>query len=190
MTKICHFREFFHFYPVLDYYKIRTRTNLENPNGKSFRSASNNVIYSERIFLELNRFHGSHFQNTPNIKTFFGNTLHTCMGRQTSSAKYTLPLSTPCLLSLIISSGKSKTSDRSEMSFFQNLNSARIHRPLVCLGQIECNSRFFLCLHRRAARTYANNNISLTCLRLGMFLVRYIFCRNSRNLVLGLNTFH
>ena len=28
-------REFFHFYPTLHQYKIRTRTNFENPNGKS-----------------------------------------------------------------------------------------------------------------------------------------------------------
>ena len=25
----------FHFYPILDYYVIRTRTNFENPNGRS-----------------------------------------------------------------------------------------------------------------------------------------------------------
>ena len=35
MARIWHFREFFHFYPVLDYYKLRTRSNFENPNGKS-----------------------------------------------------------------------------------------------------------------------------------------------------------
>ena len=33
MARIWHF--FFHFYPILDYYKIRTRTNFENPNCKS-----------------------------------------------------------------------------------------------------------------------------------------------------------
>ena len=33
--KIWHFCEFFHFYPTLDYHKIRTRTNFENPNGKN-----------------------------------------------------------------------------------------------------------------------------------------------------------
>ena len=35
MARIWHFREFFHFYPILDYYKIRTRTNFENPHGIS-----------------------------------------------------------------------------------------------------------------------------------------------------------
>ena len=35
MAKIWHFCEFSHFYPTLDYHKIRTRTNFENPNGKS-----------------------------------------------------------------------------------------------------------------------------------------------------------
>ena len=35
---------FLNFYPMLDYYKTRTSTNFENPNGKSFRSTSNNVI--------------------------------------------------------------------------------------------------------------------------------------------------
>ena len=33
--KIWHFCDFFHFYPTLDYHKIRTRTNFENPNGKN-----------------------------------------------------------------------------------------------------------------------------------------------------------
>ena len=33
--KIWHSRELFNFYPILGYYKIRTRTNFENPNGKS-----------------------------------------------------------------------------------------------------------------------------------------------------------
>ena len=49
-------------------------------------------------------------------------------------------LSTFCLLSIIISSGKSKTSDRSYMLFFQNLNSAQHSSSLVCLGKIECKS--------------------------------------------------
>ena len=35
MAKIWHFRDFFNFYQILDYYKIRTRTNFENPKGKS-----------------------------------------------------------------------------------------------------------------------------------------------------------
>ena len=34
-SKIWDFLEFFHFYPTLDYHKIRTRTNFENPNGKN-----------------------------------------------------------------------------------------------------------------------------------------------------------
>ena len=29
------FSRIFHVYPILDYYKIRTRTNFENPDGKS-----------------------------------------------------------------------------------------------------------------------------------------------------------
>ena len=33
--KIWHFCEFFHYYPTLDYHKIRTRTNFENSNGKN-----------------------------------------------------------------------------------------------------------------------------------------------------------
>ena len=39
---------------------------------KVFRSTSNNVIYAERIVPGLNRFYSGHFQNAPNIKTFFG----------------------------------------------------------------------------------------------------------------------
>ena len=35
MARIWHFREFFHFYPILGYHKIRTRTKFENPYGKS-----------------------------------------------------------------------------------------------------------------------------------------------------------
>ena len=35
MAKIWPFRDFFNFYLILDYYKIRTKTNFENPNGKS-----------------------------------------------------------------------------------------------------------------------------------------------------------
>ena len=35
MVKIWHYCEFFHFYPTLDCHKIRTRTDFENPNGKS-----------------------------------------------------------------------------------------------------------------------------------------------------------
>ena len=27
--------EIFHFYPILDYYRIRTRENVENPDDKS-----------------------------------------------------------------------------------------------------------------------------------------------------------
>ena len=33
---------------------------------------SNNVIYAKRIVTGLNRFYRGHFQNAPNIKTFFG----------------------------------------------------------------------------------------------------------------------
>ena len=35
MTRIRHFRKLFNFNPILDYYRIRLRTNFENPNGKS-----------------------------------------------------------------------------------------------------------------------------------------------------------
>ena len=33
---------------------------------------SNDVIYAKRIVPGLSRFYSGHFQNTPNIKTFFG----------------------------------------------------------------------------------------------------------------------
>ena len=71
MAKIGHFRELLKSYPDLDYYKIRTRTNFENPNGKSLDLHLNNVIYSKRTVPRLNRLYSGHFQNTPNIKTFF-----------------------------------------------------------------------------------------------------------------------
>ena len=29
------FPQFFHFYPILDYYDIRSRTNFKSPNGES-----------------------------------------------------------------------------------------------------------------------------------------------------------
>ena len=35
MAKILHFCKFFHFDLNLDYHKIKTRTNFENPNSKS-----------------------------------------------------------------------------------------------------------------------------------------------------------
>ena len=35
MAKIWHFCEFFHFYSILNYHEIRTRTNFEIPNCKS-----------------------------------------------------------------------------------------------------------------------------------------------------------
>ena len=34
-SKNLEFRECFHFYPILDYYKIRTRKNFENSNNTS-----------------------------------------------------------------------------------------------------------------------------------------------------------
>ena len=37
-----------------------------------FRFTSNSVIYAKRIVPGLNRFYRDHFQNTPNIKIFFG----------------------------------------------------------------------------------------------------------------------
>ena len=37
MVKIWHFRELFNFYPILGYYKIITRKNFENPEGKSLK---------------------------------------------------------------------------------------------------------------------------------------------------------
>ena len=60
----------FQFHPILDNYKIRTRANFENLNGK--RSTSNNLIHTKRIVPGLKKFYSGHFQNTPNIKTFFG----------------------------------------------------------------------------------------------------------------------
>ena len=35
MAIICHFREFLQFYSILDYYKMITKRNFSNPNGKS-----------------------------------------------------------------------------------------------------------------------------------------------------------
>ena len=72
MARIRHFCELFHFYPILDCYKIRARTNFENPNDDCSESAFNNVICAKRIVPGLNRFYSGHFQNAPNIKTFFG----------------------------------------------------------------------------------------------------------------------
>ena len=62
IPKIRHFREFLNFYPILGYYKIRTRTNFENPNGKRF--VVKNCSWAKR-------FHSGHIQNTLNIKTLF-----------------------------------------------------------------------------------------------------------------------
>ena len=63
----------FYFYPILDYYKIRTRTNFENPNGKSLDvHLIINVIYAKRIISRLNGIYSGYFQNTPSIKTLFG----------------------------------------------------------------------------------------------------------------------
>ena len=35
MARIWHFQKSFHFYPILDYYKVRTRTNSETSNSES-----------------------------------------------------------------------------------------------------------------------------------------------------------
>ena len=35
MVEIWHFYKLFNFYPILDYYKIRTKRNFDKPNSKS-----------------------------------------------------------------------------------------------------------------------------------------------------------
>ena len=72
MAKIWHLRDFFNFYLILDYYNIRTKTNFENLNGRSLDLHVIMLFMLKRIVLILNRFYRGHFQNTPNIKTFFG----------------------------------------------------------------------------------------------------------------------
>ena len=67
MAKIWQFCKSFDFYPILDCHKIRTKTSFENPSGKSYR-----VIYPKNIAPRSNRFYSGHFQDTLNIKTFFG----------------------------------------------------------------------------------------------------------------------
>ena len=62
----------FHFYPILDYYKIRTTINFGNPNGKSLDLHLTMWFMPKEMFPGLNRFYRGHFQNTQNIKTFFG----------------------------------------------------------------------------------------------------------------------
>ena len=47
-------------------------TIKSEPGQTSKNLNSNNVSYTKRTVLGLNRFSSGHFQNTPNIKTFFG----------------------------------------------------------------------------------------------------------------------
>ena len=51
--------------------KNQNQDKFRKSQWQKFRSTSNNVIYAERIVSGLNRFYSDHFQNTPNIKTFF-----------------------------------------------------------------------------------------------------------------------
>ena len=75
MGRIWHFREFFHFYPILDYYKIRTRTNFENPKGRSLD------LHLMMWFMLKELFQGSTdftvgILKIPQISKHFSATLH------------------------------------------------------------------------------------------------------------------
>ena len=64
-------------FPFLPNFRLLQNQNeLEGKFRKSqrqkFRSTSNNVIYAKRIVPGLSRFYSGHFQNTLDIKTFFG----------------------------------------------------------------------------------------------------------------------
>ena len=69
-AKIWHFRELFNFYPVFDNYEIRTMANFENPNGKSLDLHL--IWFMLKNCSRAQEVYSGHFQNTPNIKTFFG----------------------------------------------------------------------------------------------------------------------
>ena len=57
----------------------KVSTSKCNPENRKilapakFRYTSNDVIYAKRIVPRFNGFYSGYFQNTPNIRTFFGN---------------------------------------------------------------------------------------------------------------------
>ena len=78
MAKIWHFCEFFHFYPTLDYYKMRTRTDFENPNGKSVDLHLTMRFMQKQLFLGSTDFTEAIFK-IPQISKHFSAMLH-CSG--------------------------------------------------------------------------------------------------------------
>ena len=66
------FSRIFPFLPNFRLLQNQNQGKFRKPQQQKFRSTSNNVIYAKRFVLGLNRFYSGHFQNTPNIKTFFG----------------------------------------------------------------------------------------------------------------------
>ena len=57
MTEIWHFCELFNFQPMLDNYKIRTRTNFENRESLD----PNDVAYPKKIVPASNRIYSAIF---------------------------------------------------------------------------------------------------------------------------------
>ena len=70
MLIILHFREFSHFYPILDYYKIRTGTNFTNPNGKSLDLHLVMWFIRKELFPDLTDFTEAIFK-LPKISKHF-----------------------------------------------------------------------------------------------------------------------
>ena len=66
------FWRIFPFLPNFRSLQNQNQDKFRKSQRYKFRSTSNNVIYAERIISGLNRFYSGHFQNTPNIETFFG----------------------------------------------------------------------------------------------------------------------
>ena len=70
MARIWHFREFFHFCPNLDHYKIRTRANFQNFNGKSLDLHLITWIMLKELFPGSTDFTETIF-NTPQLSKHF-----------------------------------------------------------------------------------------------------------------------
>ena len=71
IVRIWHFSGFFHFSPILDYYKIRTRTNFENLNGKSLDLHLVMFLGSTDFTVAIFKIHqiSKHFSVMLNVST-------------------------------------------------------------------------------------------------------------------------
>ena len=76
MAKNWHFCNLFNFYPILDYYKIKPKTNVENPDGKSLDLHLMMWFIRKKLFLGSTVFTVAIFK-IPQISKHFSAMLYT-----------------------------------------------------------------------------------------------------------------